>query len=238
LPREHFPYCICAPAGTIVSHYAYTLIPGHHGTYLSEADFPHISQGKGSGVYEIWEHRMHDKRLKSTGHQPDRDLSPDAAPADSSRTDVSAAGITTTAQTLFMAMSSPAACRTASPSFIQFHSRATSPQTLHFCEPSENDEPNAPPPLRSHAIMSKNLLEYQSWIRTLFSDTDKMECRGLEHCELINGQLLSRLRDEWTSCTRGRDAMALSRLAPFPPSIPLGPVQIVDTRSFPFWVPC
>lgn len=32
---------------------------------------------------------------------------------------------------------------------------------------------------------------------TLFLDTDKIECRGLEHCELIKNELLNSLQNEW-----------------------------------------
>lgn len=195
-------------------------------------------KGKRLAAHEYWEHRMHDKRLKYMGHQPNHELAPNE--------DDDMIGVDTRESFISPSTSYDdelsRTLRNCVSAFQSGSANSTINDDLAFCEPSEDDDPNTPPPLQSHAITNADFLEYQGWIATLFLDADKIECRGLEYCELIKNELLDSLRNEWNKlediklrawkrCNHARQARAI------PPPPPPGLAQIVDTCSYFLWVP-
>jgi hypothetical protein len=198
-------------------------------------------KGKRLAAHEYWEHRMHDKRLKYLSHEPNRKLAPDVGPEDDGTIGVDTPGNSITPSTSY----DDELAHTLQNCLSAFQSgsaNSTITEDLAFCEPSEDHDWNTPPPLQSHAIMNADFLEYQGWVATLFLDADKIECGGLEHCELIKKQLVDSLQDEWNKlediklrawkgCNRARKARAV------PPPPPPGLAQIVDTCSSFLWVP-
>lgn len=116
---------------------------------------------------------MHDKRLKYLGHQPNREPAPDGGIEDDSMIGVDTPGDFIAPSTSY----DNELARTLQNCLTAFQSgsaNSTITEDLVFCEPSEDDDPNTPPPLQSHAIMNAAFLEYQGWIATLFLDTDKI----------------------------------------------------------------
>lgn len=68
---------------------------------------------------------------------------------------------------------------------------------LVFCEPSEEDDPETPPPLQSHTTTNTQFLQYEDWIKKLSLDADELDCEGFERCTSIKRQFLDELRNEW-----------------------------------------
>ena len=170
---------------------------------------------------------------KYMGHQPDCELSPDAAPEDGGHIDINTSRDPIPPST---SHGDELACslQNCLSVFQSGSIKGIIAEDLTFCEPSENDDPNTPPPLESHAAMNANFLKYQGWIATLFFDTDKVECGGLEHCELIKKQLLGSLQDEWNKLKdiklhAWKRYSGARKACVVPPLVPPRLAQIVDT---------
>ena len=167
------------------------------------------------------------------GHQPDCELSPDAAPEDGGHIDINTSRDPIPPST---SHGDELACslQNCLSVFQSGSIKGIIAEDLTFCEPSENDDPNTPPPLESHAAMNANFLKYQGWIATLFFDTNKVECGGLEHCELIKKQLLGSLQDEWNKLKdiklhAWKRYSGARKACVVPPLVPPRLAQIVDT---------
>ncbi len=231
-----------------------------HGCALHETrdEWGVSRRGKRLGVQDYWEHRRHDKRLKYTEHQPECEPSPDAAPSlpmpQLPRNYVSGMpssegdghiGVNTPGNPIITSIyHDDELARSLQNCLSVFQSglvKGIITEDLAFCDPSENDDPNTPPPLQSHAIMNTNFLEYQDWIVTLLLETDKMDCGRFERCETIKSQLLDGLRNEWNKLEdiklrvwQRYNAARKARVVP--PTPPPGMAQIVDTCSSFLWV--
>ena len=73
-------------------------------------------------------------------------------------------------------------------------------EDLVFCDPSDQDDPQLPPPLQSLAISNTQFMEYRDWILTMFTDTLNLDCGQFERCRSIRDQLLDDIRNEWIRC--------------------------------------
>jgi hypothetical protein len=231
-----------------------------HGCVLHETrdEWGVSRKGKRLAVQEYREHRMCDKRLKYMEHQSDGgpSLEPDAAPSlpmlQLPRN--YASGMPSSEDGYIGANASGNPIVTSIPrddevarslqnclsTFQSGSAKGIITEDLVFCDPSETDDPNSPPPLQSHAITNTNFLEYQGWIVTLFLETDKMDCGRFEKCEIMKNQLLCSLRKEWDKlediklrawqrCNSAWKAHAIP-----PPPLP-EMAQIVDTCSSFLW---
>ena len=110
---------------------------------------------------------------------------------------------------------------------------------LVFCDPSDQDDPQLPPPLQSLAISNTQFMEYQDWILTMFTDTLNLDCGQFEHCRSIRDQLLNDIRNEWIrlhnleQCSwqmaSHNSRPMFSQSDPGPTASDLGPTQVIDT---------
>jgi hypothetical protein len=167
-------------------------------------------------------------------HQPDPELCPDPAPEDGGP---NTSGNPITPNT----SDDEELVRTLQSCLSVFQSASVKDiitEDLAFCKPSKNDNPNTPPPLQTCAIENASFLGYQNCIMTLYSDTDNLECGGLEKCELIKNQLLTGLLAEWNKLEdiklrawqRRNGAQKARVVAPLPQAPP-GSAQVMDTCS-------
>ncbi|KAH9007811.1 hypothetical protein EDB85DRAFT_1904792 [Lactarius pseudohatsudake] len=247
--RKHFAIRILAITITITVPVPILLL---HGCVLHETrdEWGVSRKGKRLGVQDYWEHRRHDKRLKYMEHQPDCEPSPDAAAPSLSMPQIPSSGMLSSEDDVHISVNTSGnsipsishdnelarSLQTCLSTFQLGSVRDVTAEALAFCEPSENNDPNTPPPLQSHATTNANFLEYQGWVVTLFLETDKMDCRRFEKCEKMKNQLLDCLRDEWNKLEdiklRAWQRYNAARKTRIVPPLPdPGMAQVVDTCS-------